>query len=46
LEIFFSTKGSNGDNYILGIHWWGLSDGNIYENTNWGLITRHDNAYD
>jgi len=46
LEAFFSVKGSKGDNFILGIDWWELSDGNAYEKTNWGLITRNDNAYD
>ena len=46
LQTFFNAQGTNGDKYILGIDWWALTDGRAYEKSNWGLITRNDNAYD
>lgn len=46
LQNFYSAQGSNGDNYVLGIDWWELSDGRSSEHTNWGLTTIEDNAYD
>ncbi|MGH9395372.1 MAG: hypothetical protein ACRD18_00790, partial [Terriglobia bacterium] len=42
---FLSAQGSNGDHYILGIDWWDVYDDHT-QNTNWGLITNGDNAYD
>ena len=42
---FVNARGSNGDLYIVGINWWELVD-NQSEHTNWGLISRRDNAYD
>ena len=41
----FGAHGSNGDYYILGTAFWGLTDNNS-EGTNWGLISFSDNAYD
>lgn len=46
LQSFYSAAGSNGDHYILGIDWWMLTDGAPAQDTNWGLITDKDNAYD
>ena len=46
LQTFFNAQGNNRDKYILGIDWWSLTDGNAWEKSNWGLITRNDNAYD
>ena len=44
-QTIFSAQGSNGDYYIMGTAFWGLTD-NSSEGTNWGLITVMDNAYD
>ena len=42
---FYNARGKNGDYYIMGIDFWELGD-NYRENTNWGVLTRKDNAYD
>jgi len=44
-QTIFSAQGTNGDYYIMGTAFWGLTD-NSSEGTNWGLITLMDNAYD
>ena len=44
-QTIFSAQGTNGDYYIMGIAFWGLTD-NSSEGTNWGFITFMDNAYD
>ena len=44
-QTIFNAQGSNGDYYIMGIAFWGLTD-NSSEETNWGFITFMDNAYD
>lgn len=46
LQTFYASKGANGDHYVLGIDWWALTDGAPTQQTNWGLITNNDNAYD
>lgn len=42
---FLNAKGADGDYYVLGIDWWDVYDDHT-QNTNWGLITNSDNAYD
>jgi uncharacterized membrane protein len=44
-QTILNAQGSNGDYYIMGIAFWGLTD-NSSEETNWGFITFMDNAYD
>jgi len=44
-QTIFNAQGSNGDYYIMGIAFWGLTD-NSSEGTNWGFITFMDNGYD
>ncbi len=44
-QTIFNAQGTNGDYYIMGIAFWGLTD-NSSEGTNWGFITFMDNAYD
>jgi uncharacterized membrane protein len=44
-QTIFNAQGSNGDYYIMGTAFWGLTD-NSSEETNWGFITFMDNAYD
>jgi uncharacterized membrane protein len=44
-QTIFNAQGSNGDYYVMGIAFWGLTD-NSSEETNWGFITFMDNAYD
>lgn len=39
----YGSQGSNGDYYILGVDYWGLTDDFA---TNWGFISRSDNVYD
>lgn len=43
LLVFSSAAGRNDDHYIMGINFWELVDNNS-EKTNWGLLTRKDNA--
>lgn len=45
-QVFYNASGSNGDNYILGIDWWALTDSGTGETTNFGLMSDKDNAYD
>jgi hypothetical protein len=42
---FYEASAKNGDHYIIGIDFWELVD-NSSERTNWGLLSRRDNAYD
>ena len=42
---FYNAQGKNGDCYLMGIDFWELLD-NRSEKTNWGLVSRKDNAYD
>jgi uncharacterized membrane protein len=44
-QTIFNAQGSNGDYYMMGTAFWGLTD-NSSEETNWGFITFMDNAYD
>src|SRR5271157_1016389 len=44
-QEIFAAQGSNGDYYLLGTSFWSLTD-NSSEETNWGLISFSDNAYD
>jgi len=44
-QAIFTAQGSNGDYYIVGTSFWSLTD-NSSEQTNWGLISFSDNAYD
>jgi Putative Ig domain len=46
LQTFYNAAGSNGDNYILGVDWWALTDSGTGETSNFGLISDKDNAYD
>ena len=45
LKKFYDARARNGDAYIVGINFWELND-SFGERTNWGLVTRNDNAYD
>lgn len=46
IATFLNATGTNGDHFLLGINWWEWSDGNTFkEPTNYGLVTRLDNAY-
>ena len=42
---FYEARAGNGDHFIAGIDFWELID-NSSEKTNFGLLTRKDNAYD
>ena len=39
----YGSQGANGDYYIVGIDYWGLTDDT---GINWGFMTRSDNVYD
>ena len=39
----YGSQGSNGDYYVMGINFWGLTDDTAI---NWGFISRRDNVYD
>ena len=45
-QLFYNAAGANGDNYILGIDWWALTDSGTGETSDFGLISDKDNAYD
>ena len=45
LRSLYDARGKNGDAYVIGINFWELND-SYGERTNWGLLTRKDNAYD
>lgn len=45
VQALYDGRAKNGDAYFLGIGFWELID-NRSEKTNWGLISRKDNAYD
>jgi hypothetical protein len=42
-EAIYGSTGSNGDYYVMGIDYWGLTDNTT---TDWGFISRSDNVYD
>ena len=44
-QAILNAQGGNGDYYIVGTSFWSLTD-NSSEDTNWGLISYSDNAYD
>jgi len=47
MQTFLNARGANGDFYVMGFDWWDLYDATGGgENTNWGLYTPRDNAYD
>jgi hypothetical protein len=45
-QNIFNAKATDGSFPIMGVDFWGLSDDNRGEHTNWGLISNRDNAYD
>ena len=45
MEGLLNTMDSNGTYHIVGFEWWDLYDMRR-EQTNWGLLTPRDNAYD
>src|ERR1039458_10144223 len=45
LMDFYAATAKDGDHFIVGIDFWELID-NSSEKTNFGLLTRKDNAYD
>lgn len=44
VQDFYNATGKDGNHFILGINFWELVD-NSGERTNWGLLSRKDNAY-
>ncbi len=45
LSAFLNAADANGTYHIVGFEWWGMYD-MISQQTNWGLLTPNDNAYD
>jgi len=45
-QNIFSAQATDGSFPIIGVDFWGLTDDNAGEHTNWGLISNRDNAYD
>ena len=45
-QNIFNAHATDGSFPIMGVDFWGLSDDNRGEHTNWGLISNRDNAYD
>ncbi len=45
-QVFYNAAGSSGENFILGVEWWSLTDSGPAENSNFGLTSDKDNAYD
>ena len=45
MQSIYTSQGTNGDYYVVGTAFWGLTD-NTSEKTNWGLFSLMDNAYD
>ncbi len=45
VSTFLNAADANGTYHIVGIEWWGMYD-MISQQTNWGLLTPNDNAYD
>ena len=45
-QVFYNAAGSNGDNFILGMEWWSLTDSGTAEASNFGITSNKDNAYD
>jgi len=45
VKTFLSAADSAGTYHIVGFEWWGMYD-MISQQTNWGLLTPNDNAYD
>jgi len=46
LSALLNLQGSDGVYPVIGIDWWAWGDFPPRENTNWGLVTLRDNAYD
>ena len=45
-QYIFKAQAADGSFPIIGVDFWGLTDDNRGEHTNWGLISNRDNAYD
>ena len=45
-QYIFSARAADGSFPIVGVNFWGLTDDNSNEHTNWGLISNRDNPYD
>ena len=45
-QVLFTAKALNGDFPVLGIDFWSLTDSGAAEQTNFGLMSDKDNAYD
>jgi hypothetical protein len=45
VNAFLNAADANGTYHIVGFEWWGMYD-MISQQTNWGLLTPNDNAYD
>jgi len=45
-QNIFNAQATDGSFPIMGVDFWGLTDDNAGEHTNWGLISNRDNAYD
>jgi len=45
-QNIFNAQAADGSFPIMGVDFWGLTDDNRGEHTNWGLISNRDNAYD
>ena len=45
-QYIFKAQAADGSFPILGVDFWGLTDDNRGEHTNWGLISNRDNSYD
>src|SRR5271165_4136484 len=45
-QNIFSAQASDSSFPVVGVDFWGLTDDNSEEHTNWGLISNKDNAYD
>ena len=39
-QVFYNAAGSNGDNFILGMEWWSLTDSGSAETSNFGITSR------
>jgi hypothetical protein len=46
MPLLYNATGADGMYYIIGADWWDLQDYPRHEDTNWGLLTMADNAYD
>lgn len=46
LSAIFNTRGADGTYFAVGMNFWGWSDDNSAEHTNYGLVSDNDDAYD